>query len=110
MKYTENQKYKEGQAQVEAIKNFFAHIIIFIAANILYAVFLSGAIDDGYISQYIPKNALLLNVLIWGTALGIHGLYVFKRGLLKDWYKKWENKKISHYMEDDNSTKTKRYE
>lgn len=101
-------KLERVQKHVEAIKGFYNHVTVYIIINIVlfilkekFVVTLLSkkAIGDPQILNWIDWN-LYGTPVIWGIGLVIHWLVVFKfsNGFLK----KWEERKIKKYMQEDN--------
>lgn len=106
---------KKAEKRLERVKNFYRHLIVYIAINII----LFGAIitlynqlgwqeieDDNF--RYWYKINLISTPLIWGLGVLIHGLVVFnsfkfrKKGLILNFVKKWEERQIQKYLDNEN--------
>ena len=92
MDYTNNEKYENAKRRVKREKQFYSHLISYISVNlILIAINLLTS----------PEYLWFLWVTVfWGIGLIADFLktFVFHDMLLT---KKWEEKKIKKYMEEE---------
>ena len=107
----ESDKLIKAKKKVKDIKGFYNHLTAYIIVNIVllvlrYPIFIFFAghnpetVDDGFLS-WLNLNALLTPIL-WGIGLLIHYLAVF--GVTPRFIKKWEERKINQYLDEDNKT------
>lgn len=101
--------YQTAKERVEKIKGFHQHLFVYVVVNIAIVAlripvlqFISKKtidMDEGFYN-WLDLN-ILLTPAIWGLALAVHALYVFKfwKGFLGD----WEERKIKELMEQDKS-------
>ena len=94
-------KYQRAKKQVEEIKGWYTHVIIYIVINTLLQFFYSGFFDSGRISDHFPWWVRLTTPFFWGLAVIGHGIYVHKGQVFKRFYKNWEDRKIKEMMEED---------
>ncbi len=82
-------KYEAAKKRVKEIKDFYTHVIVFVAIN--FGLFLLDAIDgSGNLDWFYWV------VVGWGVALLIHAFYVFGiEGLLGH---DWEERKINELL------------
>ncbi len=92
-------KYEKAIQRVDQIKGWYFHLFIFMAINIIYALFNFGVFDGGRISGYIPWWSSLTMLVGWGLGLFGHWTYVFKGDFYLGKLKKWEERKIREYLE-----------
>ncbi len=93
--YTEEDRYIRAQKRVKEIKDFYAHLTVYVLCNpIVIAVNLMTS--PGYLY-------FIWSLLGWGMAVVLHGLKVFNFAPFFD--KDWENKKISEFMEKERQSK-----
>ena len=84
----EGEKYKRAKSRVEELKGFYAHLITYIAVNLMLVV----------INLVTSPNHLWFYwvTVFWGIGIIWHAISVYgKRG------KKWEEKKIKEIMEKE---------
>ncbi len=105
-----NARYERAKRQVNALKGFYNHLKIFVFLNGLFYLGKSGLLDallpeelrfPSYYYSWVD-----LNTLIWGGILLVHFVVVFHNKL--PFLKKWEERQIQKYMEED-SEGGKRY-
>lgn len=116
MGITTKTAYERAQTKVKRIKGFYNHLFIYILFLVLWFALAGrfmgvigesiGNANDGFI-EWANIN-LWLNPLIWGLIVVIHALYVFgKTGIL---VRKWEDRKMQEFMNEEVEESTKRYE
>ncbi|MDT0607106.1 2TM domain-containing protein [Croceitalea rosinachiae] len=105
--FNETTQLERAQARVNQIKGFHNHLTTYIfvnAALFLFAkrmtfILLSKeALGNPGFLEWINWN-VYGTPIIWGVALIIHALYVF----VPSPFKKWEEKKIKAYMDEERS-------
>ncbi|WP_378184035.1 2TM domain-containing protein [Aquimarina sp. SS2-1] len=93
--------YKRAAKRVAEERNFYTHLAVYIVINVIIFVVilqLKEHIYDGYL--WIN---LLSTPVLWGIPLLIHGVWAFRKGNKFTLFKKWEERKIEEYMnEQDN--------
>lgn len=94
-------KYERAKKQVDLEKGWYTHLIIYLVINTGLQLFYSGVFDDGGISQHFPWWVRLTTPSFWGLSLLIHWIYVFKRVRIVNPLKKWEEKKIKEFIEQE---------
>ncbi len=100
------EKYMQARKRIDAIKNYYAHLIIYVFAAIAL-VSLKGMILDFFFSKgltepgfnkWLSWNIIMIPVL-WGLILLIYGLYLF---LFKPgFFKNWEQRQLRKYLEEE---------
>lgn len=96
-KFQEEDSYLRAQKRVKAIKGFYNHLLWYIIIN---AIIILGIIA-GYgwdFSQLFTFNAYS-TALFWGIGLAFHWIGVFGKGIV--FSKKWEDRKIKEFMDND---------
>lgn len=110
----EHLKLSKARRQVGAIKGFYNHLTVYVLINLgLFAIksnifhyFRDIGLNDANFLDWVYWN-IMITPLIWGVALFLHGLYVFKfksvplRELMSKSIKDWEEKQIRRFMEKD---------
>jgi hypothetical protein len=97
----DQEKYVRVRKQVENEKMWYSHLFIYILVNILLQLFYEGVFDDGEFTQYIPWWVRYTTPFFWGLNVFVHWLYAFKKVRFTNFYKKWEERKIREYMEEE---------
>ena len=104
MKPEKQSKLERAKKRVEAIKGFYSHLLVYILVNlfiILAALGVWEALFQGYPADF--KNWFSWNVFItpifWGLGIIGHAVYVFGKPIT--FFKKWEERKIKEFMEND---------
>ena len=106
--------YKKAKSKVERIKKFYRHLSVYLVINIiLFGVKVSlydqlggqEVVDQGFQNWYGLN--LFITPLLWGLGLVIHGLVAFKflnftkKGLTPSFIKKWEERQLQKFIEED---------
>jgi len=88
----DDKSYERAKNRLRAVKGFYRDLISYIVVNIV--LFIINLV-------FSPGNWWFLWILLfWGIAIMWHflGVFVFKN---KIFGRKWEEKKIKEYMEDE---------
>ena len=103
-------KYENALKHVTELKEFYQHLFVYIIFVLLWLIFKENIVefvvaktkdvDSGFL-HWLRINLTLVPV-IWGIGILIHGLYLHKFKL--SIFKKWEDKKIKEFMNEDSST------
>jgi len=104
--------YLRAVKRVKEIKGFYTHLMVYVVINIMVSainMFLNHQISDsasffkalGHFSTYMTW-------VLWGIGLLIHGLNVF--WLKASYFKKWEDRKLQEFMNEDLEDSTQQYE
>lgn len=94
-KLSENEKYFKAKARMEQIKGFYWHLFTY-----LFMIPLLGIVN--YLTTDFPW--VVFPILGWGIGLTIHWYAVFIKHAV--FSKKWEERKIQEFMnQDDNEQK-----
>ena len=109
MENTKYNKYEQAVKHVKKIRGFHRHVIVYFIINIILFVFKGIPIlyvltDDqnahhGFI-DLIDIN-IWITTILWGIALVIHGLYVYRFKF--PFFRNWEERKIKEFMKEDSS-------
>jgi len=97
----DQEKYERIKKQVENEKIWYSHLFIYITINILLQLFYAGIFDDGEFTHYIPWWVRFTTPFFWGLNVFVHWLYAFKKVRFTNFYKRWEERKIREYMEEE---------
>jgi len=93
-------KYQEAQKQVQKIKGFYTHLIVFIIVNIFVIVKKTQHIDEGETIWHAFKLAFF-----WGIGLVFHGLKTFDS--VPFFGKDWEDRKVKELMNKEKEQENK---
>lgn len=88
---TKETKYEKAKERVEAIKDFYIHLIAYVVVNlILFSI-----------NMIVTPDSLWFfwPLIGWGIGLSIHALSVF--GFVPRFDTDWEERKIRELMEKD---------
>lgn len=99
--YNNEQNYLYAKQRVEKIGKYYKHLAIYIAVNIfLSAIFIMGDINDGDTFKEALFNYHNYKIWIyWGIGILFQTLKTF--GLPLFFNKRWEDKKIKQYLEEE---------
>lgn len=87
----EDKRYERARKRVRDIRDFYQHLIIYIAINsFLFFLNLFTSTEHWW---------FIYPLLGWGIGLAAHALSVFTGGFFGE---DWEQRKIKEYMEKDN--------
>lgn len=86
----DDKRYQKAKERVETIKGFYGNLTA-------YCIVIPILIYINYISTSFPW--VLFPILGWGFGVTAHGMEAFGYNPL--WGKRWEDKKIREYMEDE---------
>ena len=94
-------KYERAKERVKEIKGWYNHLLIFIVVNTILQTMYSGYIEG--IHLYVGESIFgrLIGPVVWGFALLIHAIWVFKSHYIRRSYKDWEEQKIEKIMKED---------
>ena len=99
--------YVKAEKRVNEVKNFYAHLSVYIIINILVFIAILSLRNYFYSQEYFILN-LLSTPLIWGVILLIHGAIAFKIGKIYkktfpnlDPFKNWEERKVKELMDKE---------
>jgi len=84
----QEEKYRQAKKRIAEIKGFYAHLLAYVAVNIL--LFVIDLLTAGDLWFYWA-------LLGWGIAIVIHAMVVF--GLGNFFGPEWEKKKIQEEMD-----------
>ena len=89
----QREKYRRAKKQVEEIKGFYIHLVVYLLVNAFILVNIYNNVDDFWIWPHF------FTLLGWGTGLAFHAAKVFGYNPL--FGKEWEKRMIEKYMEED---------
>ena len=88
-KIKNDEAYRRARKRVEAIKGFYAHLIVFVVVNaVLVAINL--VVTPGFLWFVFPLFG-------WGIGLFFHAIFGY--GLFRIFTKEWEERKVKEYMD-----------
>lgn len=101
--YQREQKYLLAKKRVDKMKGFYYHFLWYVLVNI----FISGVIIYGLMheendsfSEAMSNFGVYSTWIFWGIGVFFHWMGVF--GQNKVFSKKWEEKKLKEFMNDEN--------
>lgn len=92
-------KYERAKKQVQAIKGFYSHLVVYLIVNAIILLAHMGVFRSGFISFEEFSWSSWTTPFFWGIGLFFHGLYVFQHKF--KFFRAWEERKIREYMEKD---------
>ena len=87
----ENIRYLNAQKRVKEIRGFYAHLISYVAVNIVITIFNILYHELGYMKIKVNQ---FYSLIIWGIIVLIHAGFVF-------FGNDWEQRKIKKLMDKD---------
>ncbi|WP_313267983.1 2TM domain-containing protein [Epilithonimonas vandammei] len=87
----EKLRYQNAQKRVKEIRGFYAHLISYVAVNIVLIIFNVLYHEFGYMKIKVNQFYILI---IWGIIVLIHAGFVFVG-------KDWEQRKIRKLMDKE---------
>jgi len=99
MKDLENSKYNRAKKKVDDIKGFYSHLTVYIVINLLLLALKLNIFEGGLVDINVPNWSYFTTPFFWGIGLFFHGLWVFGHSLKS--IKKWEERKIEEFMQED---------
>ena len=99
------ENYVRAKKSVDNIKNFYAHLVIYLFMNSLLLAFKGsilnffrskGVEDEGFL-YWMEWNLIFIPIL-WGIVLLVTGLYFLK--LKPRFFRDWEDRQIKKYMKE----------
>ena len=93
----ELERRKRARKRLDQIKDFYRHLLVYLVVNtLIIGYFLHEANAQGQPLLTLDTFEL---ALFWGFGLGVHAFTVFGLNMLTG--RKWEEKQIRKYMEED---------
>ncbi|CAM3477117.1 2TM domain-containing protein [Zobellia roscoffensis] len=89
--YIEDKRYKKAKERVEAIKGFYGNLLA-------YCIVIPCLAFLNYKTTSFPW--VIFPILGWGFGIAMHAMEAFGTNPL--WGKRWEEKKMQEYMDDEN--------
>lgn len=100
METKKSRAYLKAKKKVEMLKQFYAHLAVFIVVNFLIILISANVFGAGKVD--FTNWSIYITLFFWGIGLGSHALYVFFELYVKNSFlKKWEQKKIKEFLEED---------
>jgi Na+-driven multidrug efflux pump len=97
-------KEQIARKKVQALKDFYIHLAVFICCILLLIIFgkqlisfLTTQSSSGDFLTWIYLNIVFL-IVGWGVVVGVHAFWVFGRKI--SFFKNWEDKKLKEYLND----------
>lgn len=102
-------KREQAKKRVAEIKGFFRHLKVFIIINgllyVLHKGWLLPLLPDWFPEEGYYFDWVNVNIAIWGVILAVHALTLYRHKIT--FLKKWEERQIKKYMEEDSSKPNK---
>lgn len=101
MDNTDDESYKRAKKRLEDVKGFYTNLISYIIINIFLFI-INIVFTPGFWWFLFP-------LVFWGIGVIFHflGVFVFEN---KVFGRRWEEKKMQEYMEDEIKIKNKMFE
>src|SRR6187551_2260061 len=99
--FSSDAEYELACKQVERIKEFYVHVLVYVVVNILLIAYSYYSGNLG--SEIFFRLETFCIPFFWGLGLLVNGLSVFCRNLFLGIY--WEEKKIREFMDKDKRQK-----
>lgn len=114
MKYTETAKYEHAKKQVNCIKGFYNHLIIYLIVNLTIILICLEIIPIIYsnskgtnFQSWLDWNTYGI-AIFWGLGVLIHAIWVFKYKFT--YLKHWEENKIQDLVEKEDKESQQRWQ
>jgi len=116
MENTKYNKYEKAVKHVKKIKGFYKHVLIYFIINIILIgikrIPILYVVNDNQNADQVFLDWMDVNIwstpILWGIALLIHGLYVYRFKF--PFFRSWEERKIKELMEKESSKETSKWE
>ena len=102
-------KYERAKKRVEEEKGFYRHLTVYLIINTLLQLFYSGLFFDFDVLGYAPWWVRFTTPFFWGLSLLVHWIYVFKGFRFFKGLKKWEDRKIQEFMDEEEEEFSNRF-
>jgi len=101
--------HERAKNKVKQIKDFYNHLLIYLAINIPLLIFKISIHLIDFKSDILKRPEffywIYINAIAWGIALTIHGVCVFSNNPF--FGKAWEERQIKKYMEKETRNEQK---
>ncbi len=104
--FFEEESYLKAQKRVKEIKGFYWHLFWYLFINIVWlAIIIYFNAEESFFQFgfWGMGYGLIANASLWGIGLFFHWFVVYGRHLT--FSKRWEERKIKQFMEEENNTK-----
>lgn len=92
--------YLRAKKKVETLKGFYSHLVVYILVN-LFIILISANVFNGKTIDFSHWSNYF-TAFFWGIGLVSHAIYVFfVMNFENNFLKRWEEKKIREFMEED---------
>jgi hypothetical protein len=96
-------RFQKAQKRVKELKGFYNHLKIFVIVNALLYLVKSGMLNalmpKGFPTESYYFDWVHINFIIWGLMVVAHALILYRHKF--PFLKKWEEKQIQKYIEED---------
>lgn len=100
MEIRKSLNYLRAEKKVETLKGFYGHLTAYIIVNIGIILVSANVFGKGEID--FSGWGTYATALFWGIGLISHAIYVFFEIHVKNnFLKRWEEKKIKQFLEED---------
>jgi len=110
------QKYEKAVKYARGFREFYKHlatylifviVLLVLKSRIVYVVKTNANSPDPEFLHWIDVNITVIPI-IWGVAVLIHGIYVYRRKF--QFFNGWEDRKMKELMEEEEKKETQLWE
>ena len=102
MQTKQSKAYLRAKEKVQHLKAFYNHTIVYIVTNAVIILINAGVFEKGPID--FTGFEVYFVAIFWGIGLIWHAIFlIFNLYVNIDFIKKWENRKIDEFMQDQNN-------
>jgi len=92
--------YLRAKKKVETLKGFYSHLAVYIIVNVVIILVSANVFNNKEIDFTDWSN--YATALFWGFGIVSHAIYVFfVLNVQNNFLKRWEEKKIKQFLEED---------
>jgi len=100
MEIEKSLSYLRAEKKVETLKGFYGHLSAYIIVNIVLILISANVFGKG--EADFSGWGIYATALFWGIGLVAHSIYVFFETYVRNnFLKRWEEKKIKQFLEED---------
>ncbi|WP_318344417.1 2TM domain-containing protein [Flagellimonas baculiformis] len=94
---------ERANKRIKELKGFYRHILIFVVVNGFLLLLQSGLLHpfmpEGFPAEPYYFDWVNGNIATWGLILVVHAIIVYRWKF--SFFKRWEERQIQKYMEED---------
>lgn len=92
--------YLSAKKKMETLKGFYSHLTVYIIINTAIVLVSANAFDTS--ESDFSRWGIYVTPIFWGIGLVAHAIYVcFVLYFKINFMKRWEEKKIKQFLEED---------